>query len=235
LAEEFPRFRREALLEMQDLLSRSRPDADTRVIQSLRHYLSSSDFASLLLPVNGQFVPLGTSTHLTLANCQLPQTNLILEYPVDDSNFVQRAGNYQHEAVLLIVDRQTHPEQILLWSLARGLPLVDFRWNYQFCTLLLNRHSEVTIRNGGKTYAANLTPYALPGVPLGPIMVSDVNDYAEELRVLAQLSMICRDPHVQVEKLAAPEATPAPAECYRMKCTGPTQFQWLPSSGMSTP
>jgi hypothetical protein len=229
-------YRREALVEYQRWLSGVAPTPETLPAKQLVNNFSIKDYRSLLMPVNGLYVDIHTPTTFTLATCRLPYRRLVLEWSRPPATAAEPApaGTVHATAGILLV--QWHPEgkELRAWKLENRSPLPQLRWYFSPLVMQLTKNSELRIDSKGQLHAHDLGNAFAFRANYAPADVSAmVRNYTHDLIVLAHLSMLCSNSNVHLEKIPMADAAPAPDECYVLKCTGPTEFNWLPGSGIS--
>jgi hypothetical protein len=233
MIEPFPRHRREALQEYQTILAGCNPTADRRPMDQLIAYLADADYRSLLLPVDGHFVSSETPTTFTLANCRLPFPRMVLEYSTATAG-PRPAYQKNFNAHLVVVDWQESSDELKVWYLTRGLRDQGCAWSFAPIGIRLNKGSHVSIAETGHVISFGTHVYEIPPIRCDQLHLNSfISYYNRHLGILAHLSMLMSTANISVQKLSVPAAAPVPDECYRLKCTGPTHFQWLPASGMS--
>jgi hypothetical protein len=212
------------------------------MVEFVSRALASRDVPSVLLPVNGHYIDPKTPITHRGGNLHLPFREVILEYSMSEAGFYRGVphGNVKPSSVLLWVVQLT-VDRAVMFPMYRATGDTYTKWVPPALSVGFSTNTRVSIDETGEVrmYDVDADVYAREALSEQQI-AQLLRDYVDELQVLVYFSKICQSAGIGVQARPwppgiGPDKQPLPAENYYvLTATGPTNFSWLPASGMPT-
>ena len=215
--------------------SHPRNEGERYLARLLFDPLADRQIRSFVLPANGMFVARDTPITLNPVRTSMPRLPFILEYAQSTDWYKEdiAPGNWWASATVLLVDQVPRQAKLLLWGIWNRECVGESRWHHGQVGITLGTDSLIQVYGSGRGRAnvSNVDIIAPPCEEPTPKQAREIGrDYIDELQVLAQFLTIHACDNILLEKLRAPRQ--APGKYYALRCSGPTQYKWLPNGGM---
>lgn len=201
--------------------------------------LESPDFPSIVLPAGGRYLDDFTPINIELTKHALPFPKFLLEFSVPEHE--RHCGDgFLLAAWIVGVEALYDGSGFSMWCIHKvAIEDPDYVWIPFPADLRVKDGAQVIFDEEGIVVNGPLELRAFGGGELSAADVYVARYYAW-LRLLAHLHMILGHPSVVCESVTThPAAKRAssmgiPIDYYKLRCNGPTPFNWLRGSGMIT-
>jgi hypothetical protein len=212
----------DAELSIRKQIGFERVDAIKETMIPIADFLAHKDACSFVLPMHGEFVPYETSAVLS-CEIAVPAERFILEYRVKGPGEKADDPPERLAVQLLLVRRCPEQRELTVMELTR-IYTDEPTWYQGMTDFKLVAGERIEFDGAHAKFTGKKRRSGTERVELA------IRGGGSSHRILAQFLMLYNSPNISQVRVDAPHRIPN--HYYRLRCEGPTNFAWLPDSGM---